>query len=77
MRKMLGESMGEQGSINVVEHIMLKNMWEYYIIEDSEDVNPEGYATDHFSHCVLSCGSLSQYSTSMLKPNDSASMPLW
>ena len=45
MRKMIGESMGEQGSINVIEHIMLKNLWEYYIIEDSEDVNPEGYAT--------------------------------
>ena len=45
MRKMIGESMGEQGSINVIEHIMLKNLWEYYIIDDPEDVNPEGYAT--------------------------------
>ena len=45
MRKMIGESMDEQGSINVIEHIMLKNMWEYYFIEDAEDVNPEGYAT--------------------------------
>jgi len=45
MRTMTGNSMGEQGTINVVEHIITKNMWEYYILDDPENVSPEGYAT--------------------------------
>jgi len=45
MKKMIGNSMGEQGTINVVEHIMTKNMWEFYIMDDPENVRPEGYAT--------------------------------
>ena len=44
-RAMTGESMGEVGTINVVEHIITKNMWEYYILDDPENVSPEGYAT--------------------------------
>ena len=45
MRTMTGNSMGEQGTINVVEHIMTKNLWEFYIMDDPENVRPEGYAT--------------------------------
>ena len=45
MRTMTGNSMGEQGTINVVEHIVTKNWWEFYIIDDPENVRPEGYAT--------------------------------
>ena len=44
-RAMTGESMGEVGTINVVEHIITKNLWEFYIIDDPENVRPEGYAT--------------------------------
>ena len=44
-RAMTGESMGEVGTINVVEHIITKNLWEYYILDDPENVSPEGYAT--------------------------------
>ena len=42
---MIGNSIGEQGTINVVEHIITKNLWEFYIIDDPENVRPEGYAT--------------------------------
>ena len=45
MRTMTGNSMGEVGGINVVEHIITKNMWEYYILDDPENVRPEGYVT--------------------------------
>ena len=45
MKKMIGNSMGEVGGINVVEHIITKNMWEYYILDDPENVRPEGYVT--------------------------------
>ena len=45
MRTMIGNSIGEQGTINVVEHIITKNLWEFYIIDDPENVRPEGYAT--------------------------------
>jgi len=45
MKKMIGNSMGEVGGINVVEHIITKNMWEFYIIDDPENVRPEGYVT--------------------------------
>ena len=45
MRTMIGNSIGEQGTINVVEHIITKNLWEFYIIDDPENVRPEGYVT--------------------------------
>ena len=43
-RAMTGKSMGEVGTVNVVEHIITKNLWEYYILDDPENVRPEGYA---------------------------------
>jgi len=49
---MTGNSMGEVGGINVVEHIITRNCWgnnrncwELYIIDDPENVRPEGYVT--------------------------------
>ncbi len=45
MKKMYGKAMGEDGYCRVVEHIMTKNFWEFYIVEDPENVKPEGYAT--------------------------------
>ena len=45
MRKMRGKSLGEDGICTVVEHIIIKNMWEYYILKIEEDVDPEGYET--------------------------------
>ncbi len=45
MRKMRGKSLGEDGICTVVEHIIIKNMWEYYILKIEEDVDPEGYKT--------------------------------
>ena len=45
MRTMYGRSQGEEGTINVVEHLITRNLWEYYIIDDPEDVNAEGYVT--------------------------------
>ena len=45
MRKMQGKSLGEDGICTVVEHIIIKNMWEYYILKIEEDVDPEGYKT--------------------------------
>ena len=41
MRKMLSES----SSVNVVEHITLKNMWEYYVLDDPDGLNPDGIET--------------------------------
>ena len=45
MRKMFGKEMGEDGFVRVVEHIMTKNFWEFYIVETTEGVKPEGHAT--------------------------------
>ena len=45
MRKMFGREMGEDGFVRVVEHIMTKNFWEFYIVETTEGVKPEGHAT--------------------------------
>ena len=45
MRKMLGKSLGEKGVCTVVEHIIIKNLWEYFILKIEEDVDPEGYKT--------------------------------
>ena len=45
MRKMYGTSQGEEGTINVIEHLITRDLWEYYIIDDPEDVNAEGYQT--------------------------------
>mgnify|MGYP003643827155 FL=1 len=42
---MQGKSLGEDGICTVVEHIIIKNMWEYYILKIEEDVDPEGYKT--------------------------------
>jgi len=45
MRKMRGKSLGEKGICTVVEHIIVHNLWEYYILKIEEDVDPEGYKT--------------------------------
>ena len=42
MRKMRGKSLGEDGVCTIVEHIILQNMWEYYILK-TDDVWAEGY----------------------------------
>ena len=45
MRKMQGESLGELGVCTVVEHIILKNMWEYYILKTDLDEDGDKYKT--------------------------------
>jgi len=45
MRKMRGKSLGESGICTVVEHIMIKNMWEYYILKTDLDEDDDSYKT--------------------------------
>ena len=45
MRKMRGKSLGEDGVCTVVEHIMIKNMWEYYILKTDLDEDDDKYKT--------------------------------
>tara|TARA_Y100000310_G_C20362780_1_gene659756 strand:- start:6 stop:314 length:309 start_codon:yes stop_codon:yes gene_type:complete len=45
MRKMRGKSLGEDGVCTVVEHIMTKNMWEYYILKTDLDEDDDKYRT--------------------------------
>ena len=45
MRKMQGKSYGENGICTVVEHIIIKNMWEYYILKTDLDEDDDGYRT--------------------------------
>ena len=45
MRKMRGKSLGEDGVCTVVEHIMIKNMWEYYILKTDLDEDDDSYRT--------------------------------
>ena len=45
MRKMRGKSLGESGICTVVEHIMIKNMWEYYILKTDLDEDDDNYKT--------------------------------
>ena len=44
-RKMRGKSHGEDGVCTVVEHIILKNMWEYYILKTDLDEDDDDYRT--------------------------------
>jgi len=44
-RKMRGKSHGENGVCTVVEHIILKNMWEYYILKTDLDEDDDDYRT--------------------------------
>ena len=45
MRKMQGKSLGEDGICTVVEHIIIKNMWEYYILKTDLDEADDSYRT--------------------------------
>ena len=45
MRKMQGKSYGENGICTVVEHIIIKNMWEYYILKTDLDEDGDDYRT--------------------------------
>ena len=45
MRKMRGNSLGEDGICTVVEHIMTKIMWEYYILKTDLDEDDDQYKT--------------------------------
>jgi len=45
MRKMRGKSLGEDGVCTVVEHIILKNMWEYYILKTDLDEDDDKWKT--------------------------------
>ena len=45
MRKMRGKSLGEDGICTVVEHIIIKNMWEYYILKTDLDEDDDSYKT--------------------------------
>ena len=45
MRKMRGKSLGEDGICTVVEHIIIKNMWEYYILKTDLDEDDDKYKT--------------------------------
>ena len=45
MKKMRGKSLGEDGICTVVEHIILKNMWEYYILKTDLDEDDDKYKT--------------------------------
>jgi len=45
MRKMRGKSLGEDGVCTVVEHIILQNMWEYYILKTDLDEDDDTYKT--------------------------------
>ena len=44
-RKMRGKSLGELGVCTVVEHIIIKNMWEYYILKTDLDEDDDKYKT--------------------------------
>ena len=45
MRTMYGKSLGEWGRCSVVEHIILQNMWEYYILRTDLDEDDDRYKT--------------------------------
>ena len=45
MRKLKGKSLGEAGICTVVEHIITKNMWEYYILKTDLDEDDDKYKT--------------------------------
>ena len=45
MRKMQGRSLGELGVCTVVEHIIIKNGWEYYILKTDLDEDDDKYKT--------------------------------